>query len=122
MLKTHDYVCEIAREINLELRDVYLTLERLGYIERGAGEWIPTDTGGEMFSLRKISYLISEIEVAFEDEKDKEYLHKKAEAEKASERIECDRCHQLRHPNEFGKNSDICTPCVRRYYAIQSRV
>ena len=45
MLKIHDYVCEIAREINLELRDVFLTLERLGYIERGEGEWIPTDTG-----------------------------------------------------------------------------
>jgi len=77
MLKIHDYVCEIAREVNLELRDVFLTLEKLGYVERGEGEWIPSDSGKDMLSLRKISYLISEIEVAIEDEKDKEYCIKK---------------------------------------------
>ena len=80
-----------------------------------------TESGQEMLSLRQISYLVAEIETAIGDELERNYQVRRAEAERANERAESDRCHQMWHPNEFGRSSDICTPCLRRYYAIQSR-
>ena len=114
-------VIECAKELGVEKKDIYLALAELKYIENVDNKWVYTKRGEGIFSFSQVPELLAELRDALDEEADRGFVALKEASEEANKKIECERCKKLKHPGEYGRNSDVCTPCLRRYFAMQSR-
>ena len=114
------HVTEIAELLNVEKREIYITLSRLNYIVNSNQKWEYSEKGEGIFSFSRVPELILEIEQAIEDDKEPIILQTIAARKLEYKKIECEWCKQLKHPMDFGKSSDVCTPCLRGWFARRS--
>tara|TARA_B110000196_G_C21109394_1_gene646938 strand:+ start:45 stop:398 length:354 start_codon:yes stop_codon:yes gene_type:complete len=110
-------VAEIAESLNVEKRAIFIVLSQLNYIANNNQRWELTEEGTEIFNFAKLPVLVFEIKRKLESTEEENFISKKMELEKENKRIECDWCKVLKHPAEFGPNGEVCTPCLRRYFA-----
>jgi len=114
-------VIEISDYLSIKKRDVYLALSSLGYIVNQNNSWGFTDIGIQEFTFAKLPKLVSDVRREFESEQEQVFTARRVEQERKNKKIECDWCHELKHPAYFGPNGVVCTPCYRRYFARRNR-
>ena len=114
-------VIECAKELGVEKKDIYLALAELKYIENVDNKWVYTKRGEGIFSFSQVPELLAELQETLDDEADRGFLALREASEEANKKIECEWCKKLKHPAEYGRDQDVCTPCYRRYFAMQSR-
>ena len=116
-MERNQLVVDIAKDLNMEAREVYLALKKLNYIVNVNQRWGLTQEGVDNFTFANFPRMCAEIRLALEESNEKEFEAKLLERQRETRQIKCNSCGRLRHPTEFAPHQETCTPCIRRNYA-----